>query len=218
MNCRNFLGALVHVLNTEAALREKKDHGRTQTYSRQALFVAVIDPPAISSLQTTFSQVHFCFNSLCWYQIVQSGEVQCARQIVTISNGEEKIISYAKSKHHNVCLRIILYCFCFQSYYLYEKFVTLLSLELIFALIWNYSCEGVTHQLPNLAQRLMMLPPPKLSEVTYHILSWPQFVKRLAFDLFLYCVYATRAAAKNQLPFSQLWIIPDGIKVVFLSL
>jgi len=35
-------------------------------------------------------------------KIVQSGEVQCARQIVTISNGEEKIISYAKSKHHNL--------------------------------------------------------------------------------------------------------------------
>nr|CAB3445496.1 unnamed protein product [Digitaria exilis] len=33
--------------------------------------------------------------------IVQSGEVQCARQIVTISNGEEKFISYSKPKHHN---------------------------------------------------------------------------------------------------------------------
>ncbi|KAJ1277778.1 hypothetical protein BS78_04G029200 [Paspalum vaginatum] len=33
-------------------------------------------------------------------KIVQSGEVQCARQIVTISNGEEKFISYSKPKHH----------------------------------------------------------------------------------------------------------------------
>lgn len=33
-------------------------------------------------------------------KIVQSGEVQCARQIVTISNGEEKFITYAKPKHH----------------------------------------------------------------------------------------------------------------------
>ncbi|CAN6277482.1 unnamed protein product [Urochloa humidicola] len=35
-------------------------------------------------------------------KMVQSGEVQCARQIVTISNGEEKFISYAKPKHHNM--------------------------------------------------------------------------------------------------------------------
>uniref|UniRef100_A0A0E0JV67 CRAL-TRIO domain-containing protein n=1 Tax=Oryza punctata TaxID=4537 RepID=A0A0E0JV67_ORYPU len=34
--------------------------------------------------------------------IVLSGEAQCARQIVTVSNGEEKIISYAKSKHHTI--------------------------------------------------------------------------------------------------------------------
>ncbi|XP_006646841.1 phosphatidylinositol/phosphatidylcholine transfer protein SFH8-like [Oryza brachyantha] len=34
--------------------------------------------------------------------IVLSGEAQCARQIVTISNGEEKIISYAKSKYHTI--------------------------------------------------------------------------------------------------------------------
>lgn len=33
-------------------------------------------------------------------KIVQSGEVQCARQIVTISNGEEKFITYVKPKHH----------------------------------------------------------------------------------------------------------------------
>ncbi|AQK68215.1 Phosphatidylinositol/phosphatidylcholine transfer protein SFH8 [Zea mays] len=35
-------------------------------------------------------------------KIVQSGEVHCARQIVTISNGEEKIITYAKPKHHSM--------------------------------------------------------------------------------------------------------------------
>uniref|UniRef100_A0A0D9VBV4 CRAL-TRIO domain-containing protein n=1 Tax=Leersia perrieri TaxID=77586 RepID=A0A0D9VBV4_9ORYZ len=34
--------------------------------------------------------------------IVLSGEAQCARQIVTVSNGEEKIISYAKSKYHTI--------------------------------------------------------------------------------------------------------------------
>nr|CAB3486315.1 unnamed protein product [Digitaria exilis] len=42
-------------------------------------------------------------------RIVQSGEVQCARQIVTISNGEEKFISYSKPKHHNV--QLIYICF-----------------------------------------------------------------------------------------------------------
>ncbi|KAG8058051.1 hypothetical protein GUJ93_ZPchr0002g26094 [Zizania palustris] len=35
-------------------------------------------------------------------KIVLSGEAQCARQIVTVSNGEEKIISYGKPKHHTV--------------------------------------------------------------------------------------------------------------------
>ncbi|PWZ22794.1 Phosphatidylinositol/phosphatidylcholine transfer protein SFH6 [Zea mays] len=35
-------------------------------------------------------------------EIVQSGEVHCARQIVTISNGEEKFITYAKPKHHSM--------------------------------------------------------------------------------------------------------------------
>jgi hypothetical protein len=29
-------------------------------------------------------------------QMVLSGELRCARQIVTVSNGEEKIIAYAK--------------------------------------------------------------------------------------------------------------------------
>ncbi|KAK1614544.1 hypothetical protein QYE76_020061 [Lolium multiflorum] len=33
---------------------------------------------------------------------VLNGEAQCARQIVTISNGEETIISYAKSKHQMI--------------------------------------------------------------------------------------------------------------------
>jgi hypothetical protein len=45
-----------------------------------------------------------------WYQKVLNGEAQCARQIVTISNGEETIISYAKSKYQTVCLTINLYC------------------------------------------------------------------------------------------------------------
>ncbi|KAL6629785.1 hypothetical protein ACP70R_029550 [Stipagrostis hirtigluma subsp. patula] len=35
-------------------------------------------------------------------KIVLSGEAQCARQIVTVSNGEEKIISYAKPKHNTI--------------------------------------------------------------------------------------------------------------------
>ncbi|TVU33519.1 hypothetical protein EJB05_25342 [Eragrostis curvula] len=35
-------------------------------------------------------------------EIVQSGEAHYARQIVTISNGEEKIISYAKPKRHTI--------------------------------------------------------------------------------------------------------------------
>ncbi|KAK3155946.1 hypothetical protein QOZ80_2AG0100820 [Eleusine coracana subsp. coracana] len=35
-------------------------------------------------------------------KIVQSGEAQFARQIVTISNGEEKFISYVKPRRHNI--------------------------------------------------------------------------------------------------------------------
>lgn len=45
---------------------------------------------------------------LCWHQIVQSGEAQFARQIVTISNGEEKFISYVKPKRHTVSTLLIL--------------------------------------------------------------------------------------------------------------
>uniref|UniRef100_A0A453N618 CRAL-TRIO domain-containing protein n=1 Tax=Aegilops tauschii subsp. strangulata TaxID=200361 RepID=A0A453N618_AEGTS len=41
---------------------------------------------------------------------VLNGEAQCARQIVTVSNGTETIISYPKSKYQTVCLTINLYC------------------------------------------------------------------------------------------------------------
>lgn len=34
--------------------------------------------------------------SLCYAQMILNGEAQCARQIVTVSNSDGKVIAYAK--------------------------------------------------------------------------------------------------------------------------
>ncbi|WVZ78000.1 hypothetical protein U9M48_025781 [Paspalum notatum var. saurae] len=67
----------------------------------QTKLLEIIEASINSFLIITFSHV-LSFFAIFNDQIVQSGEVQCARQIVTISNGEEKFISYSKPKHHTM--------------------------------------------------------------------------------------------------------------------